>query len=291
MGTFNFIGITGNCQQHDVVRTINKIVHLLKIFKKNYVLDESFNLDSHPRASLEQICQDCDILFVIGGDGSFLKAARQAVFHQIPLLGFNRGRLGFLTDIAPQHLAENLTQIFIDNSYKVEKRHFLELRSAVDQRMIALNDMVITHESQKRMIEYTISSGSNFICHQRGDGVIFSTPTGSTAYSLSASGPIVTPELPVNLIVPMFSHTLSMRPLVISNTEELDIFCYSSSDENLRIIADGQDLLMAGSPNHIKIKTLENKITLIHPIRYNFYRTLRKKLGWAKGFDDGSIKR
>ena len=240
-------------------------------------------------ARLEKICQDCDILFVIGGDGSFLKASRIAVEHNIPLLGFNRGRLGFLADIAPQRLAENLTQIFIDGNFTRESRHFLHLNSGNNQDLIALNDLVITHESQKRMIEYTISTGSNFICQQRGDGVIFSTPTGSTAYSLSAGGPIVTPELPINLIVPMFSHTLSMRPVAIPINEVLDIFCETRADEDIRIIADGQDFLTIHSPNHIKIKTYEKRITLIHPKKYSFYRTLRKKLGWAKGFDDGNL--
>lgn len=291
MSIFKKIGITGNHQEKDVARTINKIVHLLKIFEKEYILDEIFDFKSHPKSSLEDLCQNCDILFIIGGDGSFLNASRKAVHTSIPLLGFNRGRLGFLTDIAPQRIGEILTQIFIDELYTTEQRHFLELHSGEDVKMIALNDMVITHESQKRMIEYTISTGSNFICQQRGDGVIFSTPTGSTAYSLSAGGPILTPQLSVNMIIPMFSHTLSMRPLVIPNTQELDIFCETRADEDLRIIADGQDFLTTSSPNHIKIKTFHKKITLIHPLKYSFYRTLRKKLGWAKGFDDGSLKR
>ena len=291
MDKFNKVGITGNHHEKNVARTINKIIHLLNIFEKTYILDDIFDFKSHPSDSLDNICNSCDILFVIGGDGSFLKAARKAVHSNIPLLGFNRGRLGFLADIAPQRLAENLTQIFIDNNYTCEHRHFLEMTSGDNERMIALNDLVITHESQKRMIEYTISSGSNFICQQRGDGVIFSTPTGSTAYSLSAGGPIVTPELPINLIVPMFSHTLSMRPVAIPDTEVLDIFCETRADENLRIIADGQDFLTTQSPNHIKIKTFDKKVTLIHPLKYSFYRTLRKKLGWAKGFDDSNIKR
>lgn len=291
MKEFHHIGLTGNHRDKSVYKTIEKVIHLLKIFEKKFVVDTSFNLEGYEAQTLNDLCQSCDLLFVIGGDGSFLQAARQAVKYDIPLLGFNKGRLGFLADISPQRIAENLTQIFVDKTFSDEQRHFLELVSGNQEHLIALNDLVITHDSQKHMIEYTISTGSNFICQQRGDGIIFSTPTGSTAYSLSAGGPILTPELSVNLIIPMFSHTLSMRPVVIPSEQELDIFCETRTGEQLRIIADGQEFLTTPSPNHMKIRTYEKKITLIHPRKYSFYRTLRRKLGWAKGFEGGNIER
>ncbi len=228
----------------------------------------------------------CDLIIVIGGDGNMLNASHLAVTHNIPVLGINRGRLGFLTDIAPTEIEQELSQI-LQNNYSMEQRFLLEAEiqnengDTIREQIIALNDVVLLpNELAANMIYFSIYINNEFVCEQRADGLIISTPTGSTAYALSGGGPILHPSLDAITLVPMFPHTLSTRPIVIPGDQEIKIEIDKENSTSPRLSCDGQRRILISPEQSVIIKKHHTSLTILHPLNYNYFQTLRAKLGW-----------
>jgi NAD+ kinase len=225
-----------------------------------------------------------DLIIVVGGDGSLLSAARMAISANAAVIGINRGRLGFLTDISPQDMETALLRVFAGEYYE-EKRFLLQTRvhdqATTHYQGDALNDVVLSGGSETHLIEFDVYINQQFVSHYRADGLIVSTPTGSTAYALSAGGPIMHPELNAIVIVPMFSHSLSSRPLVIDGEADIDLRISNHNENDLQISCDGHESHLVKPSQHVAIKKNTHQLRLLHPLDYHYYDTLRIKLGWG----------
>lgn len=228
-----------------------------------------------------------DVIIVVGGDGSLLSAARMAVQVDVPVIGINRGRLGFLTDISPNDIEQQLGAV-LDGKYREEKRFLLDARIHDENTTWfegnALNDVVLGRGSETHLIEFDVYIDEQFVSHYRSDGMILATPTGSTAYALSAGGPIMHPQLKAIVLVPMFSHSLSSRPLVIDSGAQIDLHISERNESDLRVSCDGHESRMVKPGQHVQIKKNSHKLRLLHPADYHYYDTLRVKLGWESKY-------
>lgn len=231
-----------------------------------------------PTFSDQAIPSDIDLIIVVGGDGSLLNAAHCALPHNLPVLGINRGRLGFLTDIHPNDLSK--IGDVLSGHYVVEKRFLLNAMHAKNQLGIALNDVVLLPGDTAQLIEFDIFINHQFVCQQRADGLIIATPTGSTAYALSGGGPILHPSLNAIALVPMFPHTLSSRPIVIDGDDSIELFIRDTNETSPCISCDGQHRIPIMPGDRITITKNEKMLQLIHPESYEYFETLREKLGW-----------
>lgn len=224
------------------------------------------------------------LIIVVGGDGSLLSAARIGSERNVPVMGINRGQLGFLTDISPQDLEMELGQVFLGD-YTEETRFLLSLAVEDDDQVlftdVALNDIVLTRGVNTHLIHFNVLINDQFVSHYRADGLILATPTGSTAYALSAGGPIMHPKINAIVMVPMFSHSLSSRPLVFDADDELSIQLSPSNEDPLSISCDGLTARILNPKETIKIRKYPKLLRLLHPLNYHYYDTLRIKLGWG----------
>lgn len=224
-----------------------------------------------------------DIIIVVGGDGSLLSAARMAMKVDLPVLGINRGRLGFLTDILPQELEQQLGSI-LQGSYQEEQRFLLQCKISEQDRVFyqgnALNDVVLSRGTETHLIEFEVFIQQQFVCRYRSDGLIVATPTGSTAYALSAGGPIMHPQLNAMVLVPMFSHSLSSRPLVVDGDAPIELRISERNESDLRISCDGHESHIVKPGQCVSIQKNTHMLRLLHPMDYLYYDTLRIKLGW-----------
>lgn len=257
----------------------------LQIFLENETAKHFTHLDL-PVADLNESTKEknYDLLVVVGGDGSLLGAARLAVQHQIPIIGINRGRLGFLTTILPEEAEKKLDEVML-GKYEEEHRFLLKACILDDNKNIiteklALNDVVLRQGEDPAMIEFDVFDDKALICRYRADGLIAATPTGSTAYALSAGGPIVHPTVSVITIVPMFPHTLSSRPIVLGTKKPIYIHLRLPEKSSARLISDGQDHQEMLPNQSIRIEKYPEKLCLLQPLSYNYYETLRSKLSW-----------
>ncbi|MGL4204691.1 MAG: NAD(+) kinase [Aeromonadaceae bacterium] len=226
-----------------------------------------------------------DLAIVVGGDGNMLGAARMLARYDVPVLGVNRGNLGFLTDLSPQDFEAPLTDV-LNGHYQTEQRFLLntsvyrygELKST----NTALNEAVLHPGKIAHMIDFAVHIDDVFMYSQRADGIIVATPTGSTAYALSAGGPILTPQLNAISLVPMFPHTLSCRPIVIDADSEVKLVVSPDNiDDQLQISCDGHITLEVHPGDEIVIRKCQHRLRLIHPIGHSYFNVLRNKLGWG----------
>ncbi len=225
---------------------------------------------------------DLDLVVVVGGDGSMLNAARLAVNHGIPVVGVNRGNLGFLTDISPSQLTGQLAEILKGN-FQREERFLLTgtiVRGNRETSYDALNDIVLYLGSAAHLIEFSIEIDGVLMCRQRADGIIVTTPTGSTAYSLSAGGPILYPGLSAIALVPMMPHKLTSRPIVINANAKIVIQLENLHVQGPLVTFDSQQSLNFDAGDVLKIEQKVQRLSLIHPKAYNYFTTLRDKLHW-----------
>ncbi|MEW7976840.1 MAG: NAD(+) kinase [Candidatus Sedimenticola endophacoides] len=232
-----------------------------------------------PPASLDELGTRCDLIIVVGGDGTLLHAARALCDHNVPLVGINLGRLGFLADISQQRMLDTLGQILSGN-YQEEERFLLgcEINGELHT---AFNDVVIHKWNIARMIEFETYIDGSFVNAQRSDGMIVSTPTGSTAYALSGGGPLLHPGLNAIILVPICPHTLSNRPIVVGGDSEIElVVCGHTTIDEVRITCDGQECLRPRG-ERIRIRKHQSKVRLIHPRHHDHYDILRAKLGWG----------
>ena len=248
-------------------------------------IDTASNFDlSLPVLARDKMDQTRDLISVVGGDGSLLSASRMAIQVNVPVIGINRGRLGFLTDISPQDMSAQLTEV-LAGQYTEEKRFLLQACIHDDTTNYyqgnALNDVVLSRGNEPHLIEFDVYIDQQFVTHYRSDGLILATPTGSTAYALSAGGPIMHPKIDAMVMVPMFSHSLSSRPLVIDGGSHVELRISTGNDRDLQISCDGHESGIVKPGQSIVIKKNDQKLRLLHPPQYHYYDTLRIKLGWG----------
>lgn len=288
--SFKKIGIIG--KQRAGQTTLATLKNLVEYLLANdyQVIVETATAAFLPELNLtttarEQLGQQVDLIIVVGGDGSLLNAARAAVAWNTPVVGINRGHLGFLTDIHPQELKIQLDAILAGH-YLEESRFLLTAQIEHQQQRTAesdaLNDVVLTPGHSAHLIEFEIYIDDRFVCSQRADGLIVATPTGSTAYALSGGGPILHPNLDAIALVPMFPHTLSSRPIVVEGGCEIKIHIALSNDISPEISCDGQARIAVVPGNNIIIRKKAQQLRLIHPKSYDYFETLRDKLHWGR---------
>lgn len=226
-----------------------------------------------------------DLCLVIGGDGTMLHTARRLAEHGVPLVGINAGRLGFLADIMPAAMRDSLTAVF-EGRYVEEPRAVLRVEvhqhGEVQWSGPALNDAVIQKRDVGRMIEFETHINGSYVCSHRADGVVIATPTGSTAYALSAGGPILHPRMQAIAIVPICPHTLSDRPLVISGDSRIDIVMRDAESAHAQVVLDGQEHRKLAPGTRVVIRQHEKPVRLLHPQGHDYYHVLRDKLHWGR---------
>ncbi len=286
---FKTIGLIGRYGDPTVSTLLHDLSSFLKNRKLNVLLDEStaslvpdHNLDI---ANRQTIGEKCDLVIVLGGDGTLLNAVRSLADFSVPLLGINRGRLGFLSDIQPKEMEKYLNEI-LDGQYIAKKRFLLHTHIEREGEQIgesdAFNDVVVHKWDVARMIEVKIFIDDQYVNTMRSDGLIVSTPTGSTAYALSGGGPIINPSLNAIVLVPICPHTMSNRPIVISGDSQIRIKVKNASQSQAQITCDGQINLGLVSGDYVMIKKNKNPVELIHPTNHDYYEILRAKLHWGE---------
>lgn len=286
---FKNIGLIGRVGKDLVLESLKSLKSFLLERNLTVVLENDIAnlLPGHGLqvVSRNMIGEICDLVIVVGGDGSMLGAARDLAEYDVPVLGVNRGGLGFLTDVSPVEVEEKVADV-LAGKFVVEERFLLDAVVMRDGETVgagsAFNDVVVSSGEMARMIEFETWVDSQFVYSQRSDGLIVSTPTGSTAYSLSAGGPIMHPKLDALLLVPMFPHTLSSRPIVVEGNSEVRIVIGSGNQINPVINCDGYQVIKSQPGDVILIHKKKHKLKLIHPIDHNFYAVCRDKLGWGQ---------
>lgn len=244
----------------------------------------SLGLPSRELTSALSLGTLCDLVIVVGGDGSMLHAARALSNFNVPLLGINRGHLGFLTDVTPTGFRQKLNEV-LDGRYLEEKRFLLTASIVRHEEPIAtseaLNDIVLYPGEISKMLEFEVYVNEKFVYSQRSDGLIVSTPTGSTAYSLSAGGPILHPSLNAMVLVPMFAHTLTARPIVLDGDSRIEIVISASNRTRPQVSCDGQVHIKVAPGDSIHINKKREQLWLMHPEDHDYYHILRTKLNWG----------
>jgi len=292
-GSFQKIGLVGRSQQEGLDLVLQELLDLLEARGHEVLLEDRLGelVPGHgaPLASRDEIGQAADLVIVSGGDGSLLSAARTLAKYETPVLGVNRGRLGFLTDITPDRIAQEVPRV-LDGQYDKESRFLLDahvLRNGdVIARADALNDVVVNSGTSAQMIEVELSINDIFVYRQRADGLIVSTPTGSTAYSLSGGGPIMHPDLDAIVLVPMFPHALSSRPIVVDGSSEIRVDILQRNRIHPPVTCDGQVNMTARPGDAVVIRKKPHRLTLLHPRGHSFYASCRDKLRWSNALVD-----
>jgi NAD+ kinase len=285
---YNTIGLIGKPHHEGASSTIEALhqylsQHGYKVLIENSVA-QTVNIDNVNMASLTNIGERADLAIVIGGDGYMLGAARVLACYNIGVIGVNRGNLGFLTDLSPDDLIAPLEAI-LNGESRSEQRFIIEAEvyrhGKLKSSNSAVNEAVLHAGKVANMIEFEVYIDGSFMFSQRSDGLIVSTPTGSTAYSMSAGGPILTPNLNALSLVPMFPHTLSSRPIVVDGNSEIKLKLANENYENLQVSCDGHVILAVMPGDEVIIKKSEFTLRLIHPLDHNYFNVLRNKLSWG----------
>jgi len=244
---------------------------------------EYLHIDEFPTENLSDLAAHSDVVIVLGGDGTMLSIARALAPHGAPLIGINQGRLGFLTDITIDSMLDAVAEI-LSGQYVAEERILLNAQVRRNGMQVfesaAFNDVVVGKGGIGRLIELEIAINSEFVYSQRADGLVVATPTGSTAYALSAGGPIMHPKLEAIALVPICPHTLSARPIVVSSHSRIEI--HLTQADEARVHFDGQHNFDLTTGDDVWITRAARPITLLHPHSYSYYDTLRQKLHWGK---------
>jgi len=287
-GLFSKIGIIGKPGDPRVASTLNTLAahftsHGLQLVAESRT-HELLPEGMAGASPLESLGEQCDLVIVVGGDGTFLGAARTLAASGVPLLGVNLGRLGFLVDISPDALLDTVDRIFAGD-FDEEYRFLLSARIGPTAEhgapSRALNDVVLHKWNTPRMVEFETYIDGRFVNAQRSDGLIVSTPTGSTAYALSGGGPLMDPALNAMLVVPICPHTLSNRPIVVSGDSRIEIRLCGEDHNHVRIACDGQSDHVIGAGENLYIQKSAHPVRLLHPKGHDHYKILRAKLGWG----------
>jgi NAD+ kinase len=289
MSVFQRIGLIVKQPASQQKETLDILINLLQERALKIVLDESAagyaedcNMMTVARSDL---ASQCDLAIVIGGDGTFLNAARSLADAHVPILGINLGRLGFLVDVSPEEIPLQLDQV-LNGEYIEENRSLLKAEIQRDGRPMAdyyaMNDVTLHVRDVVRMIEFETCINGQYVNIQRADGLVVCTPTGSTAYALSGGGPILHPTLDAIALVPICPHTLSNRPLVVAGDSQISIRICGHNRSSGQVSFDGQDNIDLLDEDHIIIQQHPRLLRLIHPPGYDYYHILRAKLRWSE---------
>jgi NAD+ kinase len=240
------------------------------------------NISGFATLGMDEIGDNVDLAVVLGGDGTMLSVARKLADSHIPLIGVNQGRVGFLTDINSANMLDDMRHI-LAGDYSIEERILLNATVFRDGKQImtgrAMNDVVINKAGMSRLIELEVNIDDQFVHRQRSDGLILATPTGTTAYALSAGGPILHPTLDAITLVPICPHTLSNRPIAIHSNSKVQITLVHGDDAGVHLDGHLQLALLAG--DQLLVQRDEKTVSLLHPIGHSHYDMLRQKLNWG----------
>ena len=282
MPEFKTIGIFGNLEDNDVtsvVDTIETILGSKKIEHRRYFTSI---LESEKNQGIDD--DELDLAVIVGGDGTFLNVARLRAGCKAPVLGVNIGRRGFLTDVAVREIEESI-HLALDGAYDIETRMLLTAATEFSDGRIkhtsALNDIVVHKSNYGRLIDFKISVDGNFVTDLRADGVIVSTPTGSTAYALSSGGPVLYPNLPAMELVPVSPHTLTHRPIVLSDASKIEIKLINAAPGSASLVVDGHVRAELAGDEKIIVQRDRHTVNFIRITGHTFYNALRQKLGWG----------
>lgn len=283
---FKNIGLFTSSVNPEKIFIARQIEEILRNKGCKVLFDSSFNKKEAKQKiktfSSNHLSNNSDLVIAIGGDGTMLSCSRLYGSKGIPILGINLGSLGFLTDIAPDELTIKLQEVIV-GQYELDKRFFLETKiKSSRSSFTALNEVVIHSGAIAQLIEYDLYIDDIFVFRQKADGLIISSPTGSTAYSLSGGGPIVHPSLDAISIVPMFPHSLSSSPLIIDANSNIKIRTVKNNNTT-SLSFDSHDSLSLKGASEINICKSTSMLNLIHPIGHDFYDGCRNKLGWSSG--------
>ncbi|MFT5174273.1 MAG: NAD+ kinase [Gammaproteobacteria bacterium] len=286
---FQTIGLVCKHDDERVPQTVRALVNLLRGLGVT-VLISADSADICPELDVEtvaeaQLGETCDLIIVIGGDGTFLRVARALEAPRARLLGVNLGRLGFLTDISPADMEAQLGPI-LSGEFDEDLRFLLDMRIRTDGReraaLRALNEIVVHKHNIARLIRFETYVDAQLVNSQRSDGLIVATPTGSTAYALSGGGPILHPNLDALVLVPICPHTLSSRPLVINSESHIEIVIRDPHHNGADLSGDGQDPITLNDGDRVIIRRKAEPLHLVHPKGHDHFSVLRAKLHWAR---------
>ncbi len=285
------IGLFGKYQDKSVGGHILKLAKYLKGRGLGIVVEEAtatlLGPLPGPSCPIETIGSEIDLAIVVGGDGTMLRAARALAAHRVPLIGINLGRLGFLTDLQEGNMFEALGRI-LDGHYKTEQRLLLAAEIVRAGQAVhttrAFNDVTVNKGELARLIEFETYLDGDFVNSTRGDGLIIASPTGSTAYALSAGGPILHPNLPALVLVPICPHTLSYRPIVVSCDAVVEVVPIGLTDNHIHVTFDGQATWVLRDGDRVRVRRAPEPVELIHPAERNHFEVLRLKLHWGEKF-------
>jgi len=285
---FRHAAIVGKYQARGIRAVLEEVAHFLV----RQGLEVSFERDTAIATGVtdfealapEELGRRCDIAVVVGGDGTMLGIARELARYQMPLVGINQGRLGFITDVPFGHYQESLAPM-LAGDYEEEHRSMLEGDVWRDGEKIfdglSLNDVVVSRGATASMVELRVDIGDDFVANMRADGLIVASPTGSTAYALSAGGPILHPGIAGWVVVPIASHTLSNRPIVLPDTGEVRIGIVAGKDVAANFDMHNVASLIVG--DQVRVRRSAFKVRFLHPRGWSYYATLRRKLRWYEG--------
>lgn len=283
---FPTVGILGREHDPEVTRTLATLAGHLRDAGARVLVDAAVaapqGTESLPR---ETVCRQADLIMVVGGDGTMLKAAYSIASRPVPLVGINLGRLGFLADIPPDTMAEEVGAI-LRGDYEEEARLLLDASLIRNTSTLpcaaALNDVVVQKADGGRLIEFETHVNGKFVCAHRADGIIIATPTGSTAYALSGGGSILHPALDAVTLVPICPHALGDRPIVVKGDSSIEIVLSSTHGGRAQVTCDGQHSLPLQIGDRVRIQRAAHSIRFIHPRGYDYYKILRTKLHWGQ---------
>ena len=287
--TFKTIGLFGKYGDPGVADTLQNLSQFLLSRGCEVYLDadtaKNIPNNTLATAAINKIGEYCDLAITVGGDGTLLHAARLLADHNVALLGVNLGRLGFLVDVSPDQMQERIGEI-LDGDYQEEHRVMLQAEiinpDGQIQSSYAFNDVVVHKWEVARMIETETYINGRLLNTMRSDGLIMSTPTGSTAYALSGGGPILEPDMEAMVLVPICPHSMSYRPIVIDSNSEIEILVHDYPASQAQVTCDGQINMKLEPGDKIRITRKQEAVRLIHPPEHDHYQVLRAKLHWSE---------
>ncbi|MBV5292844.1 MAG: NAD kinase [Curvibacter lanceolatus] len=292
---FHHVALIGKYQTHgpganavNSRQVLDDIAHFLARQGCEVVLESetqaNTGLGSYATLSVEEIGTRCDLCLVVGGDGTMLGIGRRLACHGVPLIGINQGRLGFITDIPLENYQTTLRPM-LRGEYEEDHRSLMHAQVMRDGHVVfdalALNDVVVNRGGTSGMVELRVEVNGHFVANQRADGLIIASPTGSTAYALSAGGPLMHPSIPGWILVPIAPHTLSNRPIVLADTGEVAIEIVSGRDVSANFDMQSLASLMLG--DRIIVRRSVHRARFLHPRGWSYFDTLRKKMHWNEG--------
>lgn len=268
--------------------SLDEIAHFLMDQGCDVVLEKdtaaNIGLANYTTMDVTGIGQKCDLCLVVGGDGTMLGIGRQLAQYKVPLIGINQGRLGFITDI-PFDQYKTTLKPMLAGHYEEDDRSLMQARVMRDGHCVfaaqAMNDVVVNRGATSGMVELRVEVDGRFVANQRADGLIIASPTGSTAYSLSAGGPLLHPSIPGWVMVPIAPHTLSNRPIVLANAAEIAIEVVAGRDASANFDMQSLASLMHG--DRIVVTRSEHQVRFLHPKGWTYFDTLREKMHWNEG--------